>query len=91
MKHWLRCEDYKNVDFDKLLKEAGFQVLGFNEYHFQPQGYSAVWLLGESHLAVHTFPEEGLVYVELSSCIEDKFRKFLELYPYRMYLHTMEF
>lgn len=50
------------------LNQAGFSVLNFVEHYFQPQGYTALWLLAESHAAVHTFPEEGKSYVELSSC-----------------------
>lgn len=58
--------------FDRLLEQAGFNVLGFNEHKFKPYGYTAVWLLAESHLAVHTFPEQGAVYFELTSCNPDK-------------------
>lgn len=47
------------------------------EHHFEPQGYTALWLLGESHLAVHTFPEHGISYLELSSCMMDKYVLFL--------------
>lgn len=60
----------------RLLASSGFKVLQFVEWHFEPQGYSALWLLAESHLAVHTFPEEGKTYVELSSCVEEYFHRF---------------
>lgn len=56
----------------ELLDRSGFHVLQFTEHYFEPQGYTAIWLLSESHLAVHTFPEEGKTYVELSSCNADK-------------------
>jgi len=68
------------ADFDNLLKEAGYGIVGFNEHHFSPQGYTAIWLLSESHLAVHTFPEEGKCYVELSGCsstMNEAFKKSL--------------
>lgn len=61
------------------LKESGFGVLSFVEYNFEPQGYTALWLLSESHFAIHTFPEEGKSYIELSSCIENQYLKFMEL------------
>nr|DAO98746.1 MAG TPA: S-adenosylmethionine decarboxylase [Caudoviricetes sp.] len=38
-----------------------------------------MWLLTESHFAVHTFPEFGKTYIELSSCNPDFFTKFIEL------------
>ena len=64
--------------FTALLKGAGFGVLGFYEHHFQPQGYTALWLLCESHFAVHTFPELGKSYIELSSCNLPYFQSFLQ-------------
>lgn len=45
--------------FDEWLRKAGFNILCFTDHHFSPQGYTALWLLTESHFAVHTFPEFG--------------------------------
>jgi S-adenosylmethionine/arginine decarboxylase-like enzyme len=59
------------------LAHAGFKVVGFTDHHFEPVGYTAVWLLAESHLALHTFPEEGRTYVELTSCNQSKLDAFL--------------
>lgn len=64
--------------YDTQLKESGFGVLSFVEYNFEPQGYTALWLLSESHFAIHTFPEEGKSYIELSSCIENQYTKFMK-------------
>lgn len=65
--------------YDTQLRESGFGVLSFVEYNFEPQGYTALWLLSESHFAIHTFPEENKSYIELSSCIEKQYLKFTEL------------
>jgi len=62
-----------------LLEAAGFCVLNRVEHRFEPQGYTAMWLLAESHLAVHTFPEAGQTYVELSSCNGEKNARFVAL------------
>ena len=61
------------------LERAGFKVLDFVEFHFSPHGWTALWLLGESHLAVHTFPEKKTSYIELSSCVKKNFDNFIEL------------
>ena len=61
------------------LDEAGFSRLGFTEHHFSPRGYTALWLLGESHLALHTFPENERSYVELSSCNLTMLERFASL------------
>lgn len=64
---------------EEYLHESGFGVLNCVEHYFEPFGYTALWLLSESHLAVHTFPEEGQSYLELSSCVEKPFKNFLKL------------
>jgi S-adenosylmethionine/arginine decarboxylase-like enzyme len=64
--------------FDRLLNESGFNILKITEHHFQPQGYTCLWLLSESHFAVHTFPEFGKTYIELSSCNLDYYKMFIE-------------
>lgn len=65
--------------FDHMLNQAGFKVLEVVEHHFQPQGYTALWLLAESHFALHTFPEHGRTYIELASCNLELFERFLQL------------
>lgn len=61
------------------LKTAGFGVLNISEHYFEPHGYTCLWLLSESHLAVHTFPEEQSTYIELASCVKTQFDKFIDL------------
>lgn len=62
------------------LEQAGFTVLNYMEYKFKPQGFSALFLLAESHLAIHTFPEKKKTYIELSSCNEKMYKKFKEVF-----------
>lgn len=64
--------------YTKLLKTSGFDVLGFQDYFFNPMGWSGLWLLGESHLAIHTFPEENKSYIELSSCNRQMYEYFID-------------
>ncbi len=64
--------------FDRKLKQAGFGVLNLTEHHFTPFGYTAIWLLSESHFAIHTFPEKGKSYIELSSCVKKQFDDFVK-------------
>lgn len=71
--------DILKKSFDQILNESGFTVLNFMEHFFEPQGYTAVWLLGESHFALHTFPEENKSYIELSSCNEEMYHQFISL------------
>lgn len=64
--------------FNDLLQECQFEVLRVMEHHFEPEGYTALWLLGESHFAIHTFPEHGKSYIEMASCNAEKHQKFID-------------
>lgn len=82
---WIRETDPDKLCniFDSMIKDAGFNVLGVLEHHFQPQGYTKLYLLAESHFAIHTFPEQGKTYIELSSCnycMQQRFAALLDLY-----------
>lgn len=68
---------------DHILLESGFEILNEVEHFFLPVGYTKIWLLGESHCAIHTFPEEHVVYLELSSCILEKALAFWEILQQR--------
>ena len=63
--------------YSKKLTEAGFNILSVVDEHFKPFGYTALFLLSESHLAIHTFPEEKSTYIELSSCVSAPFDSFI--------------
>lgn len=63
--------------YDDLLRKSGFNILCFTDHHFSPQGYTALWLLTESHFAIHTFPEYNRTYIELSSCNLGFYQNFL--------------
>lgn len=80
-KGWIEETDplrLKDLMKDFLVK-SDYHILNMVEHYFKPQGYTAVWLLAESHLAIHTFPEENKTYIELSSCNNIKYNKFIEL------------
>lgn len=78
---WITETDWANlyIRFNSMLQEAGFHVLKSMEHHFDPFGYTALFLLGESHFAIHTFPEENKTYIELSSCNKEYFDRFVAL------------
>ena len=62
-----------------VLLESGFKVLDVLELHFKLQCYTVLFLLAESHLAIHTCPEFGRTYVELSSCNLEYYQRYCEL------------
>lgn len=67
-----KLKDY----FNKVLQDSGFNICSYIDKYFEPIGYTGLYLLSESHFAIHTFPEEQKTYIELSSCIKEPFIKF---------------
>ena len=73
-KKWVTDINPTNLSetINKLLNQCQFTVLSFVDYNFPNNGYTALWLLAESHLAIHTFAEKNLTYIELSGCNYEK-------------------
>ncbi|HEY9648812.1 MAG TPA: S-adenosylmethionine decarboxylase [Chroococcidiopsis sp.] len=63
---------WSDRDFLTLLKtlaqQVGLTPVGEMAIAFQPQGISAVVLLEESHIALHFWPEEGKVSIDIHVC-----------------------
>lgn len=66
-------EPLRHVDaWEALLpsacREAGATVLGARFHQFHPEGVTGIVLLAESHASVHTWPEAGLVTLDVFTC-----------------------
>tara|TARA_B100000212_G_scaffold240858_1_gene183527 strand:- start:6793 stop:7137 length:345 start_codon:yes stop_codon:yes gene_type:complete len=46
------------------------QLLNIASHKFNPQGVTAVALLAESHISIHTWPEEGMAVCDVFTCGE---------------------
>ena len=78
-KHYLlelyRC-DYEKLNDESFLrctinnaaKLANAKVLNLVSNKFEPQGVTAIALLAESHLSIHTWPEEHYSAVDIFTC-----------------------
>ena len=66
--HLLNDESY----ISQVLKEAaeicGAQFLGLKSHKFEPQGVTAIALLSESHISVHSWPELGYLAADCFTC-----------------------
>ena len=54
----------------ELLKEVGLTHLSTQSHQFEPQGATVIFLLAESHLSIHTWPEKGLIACDLFCCTD---------------------
>ena len=47
---------------------AKSKLLGVNCHHFKPQGVTAIAMLAESHISIHTWPEKELAMCDIFTC-----------------------
>ena len=72
----LQGGDPNLLDDEEFIKDAmkqaadasGATLLGMVSHKFEPQGVTAVALLSESHLSIHTWPEHGYAAVDAFTC-----------------------
>ncbi len=72
----LQGGDPNLLDDEAFIKEAmtqaadasGATLLDMVSHKFEPQGVTAVALLSESHLSIHTWPEHGYAAIDAFTC-----------------------
>ena len=66
----LRDRDGLAAMFDEIVHDLSLHVVGTPAWHVfpGPGGVTGVYLLAESHLTVHTFPEHGSACLDLFCC-----------------------
>lgn len=50
------------------VKEAGLSMLSYHCHSLKPKGVSCVGVLLESHISFHTWPDEGVITLDLFTC-----------------------
>tara|TARA_B100000700_G_C14238207_1_gene486914 strand:- start:41 stop:442 length:402 start_codon:yes stop_codon:yes gene_type:complete len=62
--------------FEQLLEESSkagnFTVLHTYIHPFEPQGVTGTAVLAESHIALHSWPENRTLFVDLATCSGDE-------------------
>jgi len=53
---------------ENAAESSGATVIKTISYHFLPQGVTAVSLLSESHISIHTWPEKGAAAIDIFTC-----------------------
>ena len=62
-----RVERMKEI-FEGAVKFAKLSKISSDYYQFRPEGASGIVLIAESHLSFHTWPEYGLVTLDIYTC-----------------------
>ena len=56
--------------FDNICKKYNYTILNRMEHIFKPQGITILYLLSESHISIHTFPERNYAALDIYTCRE---------------------
>ena len=60
-------DDTMNI-LRKISSIVNLTILKESFHKFHPQGLSAVLLLSESHVSIHTWPEKNMACIDIFSC-----------------------
>lgn len=66
---WLKGEYNEHqilVALENMLQK--YNVLVRACHYFSPHGLTKVWVLGESHCSLHTYPEANYISIDLYTC-----------------------
>jgi spermidine synthase len=65
-------EEYDPSVYEKVIKDiasaAKVTILNISKYKFEPQGFTILALLAESHISFHTFPEKEIISFDFFTC-----------------------
>ncbi|MBT65963.1 MAG: adenosylmethionine decarboxylase [Synechococcus sp. NP17] len=64
----LNDETFLRNTITKAAKCAGATLLNLITHRFEPQGVTGLALLAESHISIHTWPENGYAAVDVFTC-----------------------
>jgi len=64
----LNDESFLRCTIDRAAKVAKATVLNLISNKFEPQGVTAIALLAESHISIHTWPESNYSAVDIFTC-----------------------
>ena len=69
----LNDESFLRCILNRAAKLANATVLNLISNKFEPQGVTAIALLAESHISIHTWPESNYSAVDIFTCGQNMF------------------
>ncbi|RJQ19921.1 adenosylmethionine decarboxylase [Candidatus Woesearchaeota archaeon] len=75
---------------NQIVQKAELTKIGENAHQFEPFGATAIILLAESHISIHTWPERGEAAVDIFTCADEArneraFQHLIELFQPERY------
>ena len=76
----LNDESFLRCSLNRAAKFAKATVLNLISNKFEPQGVTAIALLAESHISIHTWPESSYSAVDIFTCGRNMFPELASQY-----------
>ena len=76
----LNDESFLRCSLNRAAKFAKATVLNLISNKFEPQGVTAIALLAESHISIHTWPESNYSAVDIFTCGRNMFPELASQY-----------
>ena len=76
----LNDESFLRCTLNRAAKLANATVLNLISNKFEPQGVTAIALLAESHISIHTWPESNYSAVDIFTCGKNMSPEFASQY-----------
>jgi S-adenosylmethionine decarboxylase len=61
---WIRLR----ATLAEAIEVCGANICGHVDKTFEPQGFTCLYLLAESHASIHTYPEQGAIFFDAFTC-----------------------
>ena len=61
-------ENFIKKSLEEASKVAKCEILKVETHKFEPQGVTGYALLAESHISIHTWPENGIAKCDIFTC-----------------------
>jgi S-adenosylmethionine decarboxylase proenzyme len=56
--------------FNDICETYNYTILGKMAHQFEPEGFTLIYMLSESHMSIHTFPERNYAAIDIYTCRE---------------------
>jgi S-adenosylmethionine decarboxylase len=74
---------------ESIVSDLGLKVVKKVSHIFSPTGITLGYILSQSHLVIHTYPENGLIHVDLAVCSNHSVKEFENSLKYALTAHEV--
>ena len=77
----LESMDKMHELLEDICAKYDFTILTKSQHKFEPQGLTILYMLSESHISIHTFPEKQYLAFDIYTCRDyDDDQVYMEIY-----------